>query len=170
VAIIQDDCRNLLKYVKPESVQLMLTSPPYANFVYRSIKDRQKTHKKSRFVLENKSVVKPYGDDPRDFGRLGYKEFMQEIKDLMKKLYIVTKPGGYNVWIVKDYRLPEMGIPYVDFHSDIAHAGENVGFKYHDLIIWDQNEQRKLVLLGYPSVFYVNINHTFIVVLRKPVK
>ena len=40
-------------------------------------------------------------------------------------------------------------------------------FKLHDLIVWDQNEQRSLVLLGYPSVFYTNQNCSFIVVMRK---
>jgi len=168
--IICDDCRNLLKYVEPDSVQLMLTSPPYANFINRSIKDRQKTHKTSWLVQKNNSVVKTYGEDPRDFGNLPYKEFLKEIKDLMRKLFIVTKPGGYNVWVVKDHREPEKGRPIINVHSDFASIGEEVGFVYHDLIIWDQNEQRSLVLLGYPSVFYVNINHTFLVVLRKPIK
>ena len=42
------------------------------------------------------------------------------------------------------------------------------GFLYHDLIVWDQNDQRSLVLLGYPTVFYVNQNHSYLVVLRKP--
>jgi DNA modification methylase len=146
----------------------MLTSPPYANFIHRSVEDRTKTHKTSRFVIDNKSVVKPYGEDPRDFGNLPYDDFIKEIQNLMEKLFIVTKPGGYNVWVVKDHRDPQNGRPFIDVHSDIAHAGERVGFLYHDLIIWDQNEQRSLVLLGYPSVFYVNINHTFLVVLRKP--
>lgn len=86
----------------------------------------------------------------------------------MTELYRVIKPGGYNVWVVKDCRDPQNGKPFIDFHSDIAHTGEEAGFLYHDLIVWDQNEQRSLVLLGYPSVFYVNINHTFLVVLRKP--
>jgi len=166
--VIQGDCRDLLQWVEPNSVQLMLTSPPYANFIHRSVKDRMKTHKNSKLVLENKSVVKPYGDDPRDFGNLPYDEFIKEIQSLMEKLFIVTKPGGYNVWVVKDHRDPQGGRPLIDVHSDIAHAGERAGFLYHDLIIWDQNEQRSLVLLGYPSVFYVNINHTFLVVLRKP--
>jgi len=166
--IIQDDCRNLLKYVKPNSVQLMLTSPPYANFIHKSVKDRKNTHKNSILVSENLSVVKPYGDDPKDFGNLEYEPFLEEIKKLMKKLFIVTKPGGYNVWVVKDCRDPQNGKPFIPFHSDLAKIGEEVGFLWHDLIIWDQNEQRRLVLLGYPSVFYVNINHTFLVVLRKP--
>lgn len=166
--IIQGDCRDLLQWIEPDSVQLVFTSPPYANFIHRSVEDRAKTHKTSRLVLDNKSVVKPYGDDPRDFGNLPYDAFIKEIQGLMEKLYIVTKPGGYNVWVVKDHRDPQNGRPFIDVHSDIAHAGERAGFLYHDLIIWDQNEQRSLVLLGYPSVFYVNINHTFLVVLRKP--
>jgi len=167
--IINGDSRDLLNWVEPDSVQLMFTSPPYANFIHRSIKDRQKTHKNSWLVQKNISVVKPYGDDPRDFGNLTYKKFLEQIKDLMKKLYIVTKPGGYNVWVVKDNRDPQGGHPIIPVHSDFARIGEKAGFIYHDLIIWDQNEQRRLVLLGYPSVFYVNINHTFLVVLRKPI-
>lgn len=166
--VIQRDCRELLDWVEPNSVQLMFTSPPYANFIKRSVEDRRKTHKKSRLVFDNKSVVKPYGEDERDFGNLPYDEFLNEIEKLMRTLFIVTKPGGYNIWIVKDCRDPQNGKPFIDFHSDIGHVGEKVGFLYHDLIIWDQNEQRSLVLLGYPSVFYVNINHTFLVVLRKP--
>ncbi|MGC9086543.1 MAG: DNA methyltransferase [Thermoproteota archaeon] len=166
--IICGDCRDLLNWVKPNSVQLMFTSPPYANFIHRSIEDRKKTHKNSWLVLKNVSVVKPYGEDSRDFGNLPYDRFLEEIKELMKKLFIVTKPGGYNVWVVKDHRDPQGGRPLIPVHSDFARIGEEVGFVYHDLIIWDQNEQRSLVLLGYPSVFYVNINHTFLVVLRKP--
>ncbi|MHA1677091.1 MAG: DNA methyltransferase, partial [Candidatus Njordarchaeales archaeon] len=166
--IICGDCRDLLKWVKPNSVQLVFTSPPYANFIHRSVQDRQKTHKNSWLVLKNVSVVKPYGQDPRDFGNLPYDKFLEEIKELMKKLFIVTKPGGYNVWVVKDHRDPQNGRPIIPVHSDFARIGEEAGFIYHDLIIWDQNEQRSLVLLGFPSVFYVNINHTFLVVLRKP--
>ena len=166
--VVCGDCRDLLKWVEPNSVQLMFTSPPYANFIHRSIEDRQKTHKNSWLVQKNVSVVKPYGEDPRDFGNLPYEKFLEEIKDLMKKLLMVTKPGGYNVWVVKDHRDPQGGRPIIPVHSDFARIGEEVGFIYHDLIIWDQNEQRSLVLLGYPSVFYVNINHTFLVVLRKP--
>jgi hypothetical protein len=112
--------------------------------------------------------VKPYGEDERDFGNLSYNEFLEEIGNLMKKLMTVTKPGGYNIWVVKDCRDTQNGKPFIDFHSNIANLGEKAGFLYHDLIVWDQNAQRSLVLLGYPSVFYVNINHTFLVVLRKP--
>jgi DNA modification methylase len=67
---------------------------------------------------------------------------------------------------VKDYRLPP-GQPYVSMHSDIAKMAEEAGWLWHDLIVWDQNEQRSLVLLGYPTRFYTNQNCSFIVVLRR---
>ena len=70
-------------------------------------------------------------------------------------------------WVVKDYRDTKNKIPYVPFHSDLATVGQEVGWLYQDLIIWDQTGQRRLVLLGYPSVLYVNQNCSFIVVFRK---
>jgi DNA modification methylase len=167
-SVVCGDSRNLLDWVEPESVQLVFTSPPYADFIHRSVRDRSKTHKNSKLVLDNKSVVKAYGSSPKDFGNLQYEEFLKQIRELMVALLTVTLPGGYNVWVVKDCRDTEDGVPLIDVHSDIARLGQEVGFLYHDLIIWDQNDQRSLVLLGYPSVFYVNVNHTFLVVLRKP--
>jgi DNA modification methylase len=165
---IHDDCRNVLDHVDPGSVQLVVTSPPYANFIQKAEDDRKKTHKNSIITEENNSRVKRYSDDPADFGNLHYDEFLSDIKGLMEKLLVVTKAGGYNAWIVKDARDTRRGVPYVPFHSDFARLGEVAGFKFHDLIVWDQNEQRRLVLLGYPSVFYTNQNCSFIVVLRKP--
>ena len=164
---IKGDCRDVLNFVEPGRVQLMVTSPPYANFIQKSEDDRQKTHKNSVLTGENNSRVKRYSGMAEDFGNLEYDDFLLNIKGLMKKLLVVTKKGGYNVWIVKDSRDTKRGIPYVAFHSDFARAGEEAGFKFHDLTVWDQNEHRRLVLLGYPTVFYTNQNCSFIVVLRK---
>lgn len=165
--IINDDCRNMLDYIEQDSVQLIVTSPPYANFIQKSLEDRKNTHKNSKIVEENKSVVKQYSNDELDFGNYEYERFLSELKPVLKKCFKVTKNKGYNVWIVKDYRDTKNGIPYVDFHSDLAKLGKEVGFKYHDLIIWDQGEQRKLILLGYPSIFYTNQNCSFLVIFRK---
>jgi DNA modification methylase len=161
-----DDCRNLEKYLEPDSVALTFTSPPYADFIQRSIADRQKTHKKSRIVLDNKSVVKQYSDHEQDFGNLQYDLFLDESKELFEKLLSVTKPDGYAVWVVKDYRLPP-DRPYISMHSDLAQKAQEAGWLWHDLIVWDQNAQRRLVLLGFPTRFYTNQNCSFLIVLRK---
>lgn len=165
--IIEGDCLKEIKKVNDESIQLTFTSPPYADLLLKVEDDRKNRHKHSRIVEENNSTAKPYSDSEKDFGNMNIKEYSNNVLKLMKKLYKKTKKGGYNIWVVKDFRDVKNKIPYVDLHSLIAELGQKAGFKYHDLIIWDQNEQRSLVLLGYPSVFYVNQNHSYLVVLRK---
>ncbi|MDQ3713112.1 MAG: site-specific DNA-methyltransferase [Acidobacteriota bacterium] len=159
--IVNDDCRNLLNHVRPEKIQVTVTSLPYADFIRKSVEDRKTVHKKSVIKHENNSTVKAYSDDSRDFGSLPYKDFLEEIKIVLKANFTVTKNGGYSAWIVKDYRDTKNKVPYVPFHSDLARAGEEVGFKFHDLIVWDQTGQRRLILLGYPTVFYTNQNSKF---------
>lgn len=67
---VNDDCRNILDHVPPKSVQLMVTSPPYANFIQKSVMDREKTHKTSLITHENNSTVNPYSEKKEDFGNL----------------------------------------------------------------------------------------------------
>ncbi len=165
--IINDDCRNLSKYIRENKIQLTVTSPPYADFIQKSVEDRKNTHKTSLIKHQNNSTVKQYSDHSDDFGNLPYNKFLIEIEEILKLNYNVTKKGGYSVWVVKDYRDTKNKIPYIPFHSDLAQVGKKAGWKYHDLIIWDQTGQRKLVLLGYPSVLYTNQNCSFIVTFRK---
>jgi DNA modification methylase len=165
--IVHDDCRNMLQYVGKDEIQVTVTSPPYANFIQKSLKDRETTHKTSVIKLENNSSVKQYSQEKNDFGNLSYPEFLEQIKQILKDNLEATKAGGYSCWVVKDYRDTKNKVPYIPFHSDLARAGEEVGWRYHDLIIWDQTGQRRLVLLGYPSILYTNQNCSFIVIFRK---
>jgi len=166
--ILQGDCRKVLRTLPSAKFQLLITSPPYADFIHRSVEDRKHTHKKSIIRLENNSRVKAYSDSPDDFGNLPYSEFLRELENVLAECYRLIRPGGYQVWVVKDHRDTRAGIPYIAVHSDLVDVAKRVGLVIHDLIIWDQNEQRRLVLLGYPSVFYTNQNCSFLVVLRKP--
>lgn len=165
--IRKGDCCEVLKSIEDDTVQLTITSPPYADLIHKVVEDRTLHHKNSAFVTENNATTNIYSDDEKDLGNMSMDEYIKKVEIIMSELYRVAKPGGYNAWVVKDFRDTKNKIPYIDLHSKIAYAGEKAGFKYHDLIIWDQNQHRKLVLLGYPSVFYVNQNHSYIVVLRK---
>jgi len=166
--IINDDCRNMLKHIRKEKIQLTVTSPPYADFIQKSLKDRATVHKTSIISHENNSTVKQYSEHEHDFGNLPYKDFLKNIKQILKDNFEITKPGGYSCWVVKDYRDTKNKVPYIPFHSDLATVGQEAGWLFQDIIVWDQTGQRRLVLLGYPSVFYVNQNCSFIVVFRKP--
>lgn len=166
--IINDDCRNMLKHIRKDKIQLTVTSPPYADFIQKSLKDRATVHKTSIIEHENNSTVKQYSEHEHDFGNLPYKDFLKGIKNILKDNFEITKPGGYSCWVVKDYRDTKNKIPYIPFHSDLATVGQEAGWLYQDLIIWDQTGHKKLEQLGFPSVFYVNQNCSFIVVFRKP--
>ena len=163
--IYNGDCEMLLDMVPNDSIQLTLTSPPYADLIHKVVDDRANRHKNSAFVTENNATTKIYSNNANDLGNMSLEAY--KVMRIMRKLYTKTKPGGYNVWVVKHFRDIKNKIPYVDLHSAIAECGSNAGFVYHDLIIWDQNEQRSLVLLGYPSVFYVNQNHSYLVIMRR---
>lgn len=166
--IIQGDCEIALDELADTSIQLTFTSPPYADLIHKVVEDREKRHKHSAFVEKNNATTNVYSDNEADLGNMPMEVYKEKVVRIMEKLYRKTKPGGYNIWVVKDFRDIKNKIPYVDLHSAIAECGSKAGFVYHDLIIWDQNEQRSLVLLGYPSVFYVNQNHSYLVVLRRP--
>ena len=107
-----------------------------------------------------------YSKSKKDFGNLDYETFLEELGPIFSDLLKVTESDGYSIWVVKDYRMTPK-VPYVSFHSDIARVAQENGWLWHDLIVWDQNEQRRLVLLGYPTRFYTNQNCSFIVVFRK---
>ena len=166
--IVNDDCRNLLKYFKHKNVQVTVTSPPYADFIQKSVKDRATTHKTSIITHENNSTVKQYSDHEHDFGNLPYKDFLKGIKKILKDNFKITKPGGYSCWVVKDYRDTKNKIPYIPFHSDLALVGQEAGWLFQDLIVWDQTGHRRVEPIGYPSVMYVNQTCSFIIVFRKP--
>lgn len=161
------DCESKLKDIKDGEIQLTITSPPYANLIHIALKDRNKRGGKSYFETKNNSQVKIYSELDEDLGNMTMDEYKEKVSNIMKLLYDKTKVGGYNIWVVKDFRDTKNGIPYVNLHQAIIECGVAGGFIHHDLIIWDQNENRSLVLLGYPSIFYVNQNNSYIVVFRK---
>lgn len=165
--VLTGDCRTILRTLPDDYFQLLVTSPPYADFIHRSVADRKKTHKTSIIARENNSRVRAYSDSPLDFGNLSYDKFLRDLRDVLAETHRVLRPGGYQVWVVKDHRDTARGIPYIPVHSDLARVAGDVGLVLHDLIVWNQNEQRRLVLLGFPSVFYTNQNCSFLVVLRK---
>lgn len=163
--IICDDCRNMLKHIAPGSVQLTCTSPPYADFIQKSLENRKNPGQRS--IAWRCSTIRQYSEEERDFGNLSYEDFLEEITELLKTNLVVTKVGGYSVWVVRDYRDAKNGKPYINFHSAMAEAGERAGWLFHDLIVWDQNDEKSLACLGHPTIFYTNQNNSYLVVFRK---
>lgn len=170
--MINDSALNLAKYIPEESVDLILTSPPYSNLLNK-IRDNfaDKDFENNKYKNQSRKLAKPYSKEKDDLGNISYREYLFKIENIFSSLQNVAKQGTYNVWVVRDFRDIDDGYPYVSLHSDLMKVAQKAGWIFWDLIIWDQSNQRKLVRLGGKKSrrFYFNIGYSFILVFRKNV-
>lgn len=171
--IYNKSCTLLKKYVEKDSIDLILTSPPYSNLLNITIENfASSDYSKNQYKGEGRKLPKPYSKEDKDFGNLSWSNYCRKIKKLMKDLLSIARPGSYNVWVVRDFRDMEEGIPLVNLHGKIIELGTKAGWILSDVIIWDQTSQRKLVKMGGAKSrrFYYNIGHSYIVVFRKNIE
>lgn len=148
-----EDAKNLLRYVKPNSVDLVITSPPYWNIHTRK---RTADYKEPR----------PYSSLERDLGNISdFNRFIDELKSIFEKVHTVLKGGKRCIVIVMDIR---QGSKFIPFHMNIVNMMSEIGFILEDIIIWDRRkEYSNLRPLGYPYVFIVNKIHEYILIFKK---
>ncbi len=150
--MIQDDARNLGRYLQPGGADFVLTSPPYWNIM------------ESPRSADLKAP-RPYGESSRDLGRVeNYRDYLQHLERIFKQVALILKPGGYCVAVVMDIRKKSSFYP---LHLDLARCLEKVGLALDDIIIWDRRaEYNRLRPLGYPAVFRVNKVHEYVMVFK----
>lgn len=171
--VIQDSAMNVAKHLPIDSVDFILTSPPYANLLNKIRENfADKDYNGNTYKNQSRKLAKPYSKHEEDLGNTTYEEYLVKMKEMFSSLHQVTKQGAYNVWVVRDYRDMENNIPYMSLHSDLMRVAQEAGWKMWDMIIWDQSNQRKLVRLGGNKSrrYYFNIGHSFILVFRKNIK
>jgi DNA modification methylase len=152
--IYRCDARRLRQHLEPDSVDMVITSPPYWDILSQ------------KRTADGKSV-RDYGDITEDLGKIeSYEEFLDQLAGVFRPVYEVLRPGKYCIVVVMDLRKKNTFYP---FHADIARMMEHIGFIYDDLIIWDRHhEYNNLRPLGYPSVFRINKCHEYILIFQKP--
>lgn len=150
---ICDDAFNLNKYIKPNSIDFVVTSPPYWDIL---------SQKRSADYHEKRE----YKNGDGDLGKISdYQLFIKSLKNLFTLIYKVLKKNKYCVINVMDIRKKDKFYP---LHSDLAEALENIGFIYDDIIIWDRrSEYNNLRPLGYPAVFRINKIHEYLLIFKK---
>ena len=151
---IEDDARNLLQHVQPESVDFVVTSPPYWDILLRERTADYKT-------------VRNYGDSDQDLGRISdYSDFLDSLAAVFTNVFTTLKPGCYCCVVVSDLR---KGSSFYPLHADLAAKMQHIGFRFDDIIIWDRRrEYNNLRPLGHPSVFRINKVHEYILIFQKP--
>lgn len=151
--IINDSAENIEKYIKQDSIDLTITSPPYWDILNRQ---RTADHK----------AIRNYGNSTVDLGNIeDYDQFLSMLQNIFKKVYWATKLGRYCIVVVMDIR--KNSKLYL-FHSDLIKKMSEINFSLCDIVIWDrQKEYNNMRPLGYPYSFIVNKVHEYILIFKK---
>jgi len=165
--VIVDDARNMTAHVPKNSIDFLLTSPPYSTLL-KSVRGNFAYKWREHSAIDPIANPRPYSKKRGDLGNMLYPQFLEAIGETMKASLIVLRPESYAVWVVKDYRDVKHNVPYVNFHGDIISGATRAGFVLWDIRIYDQTKFRPLVCLGFPSRnFYLNIGHSYLLTFKK---
>lgn len=155
--IIKGDCRVELKKLSKNSVDLIVTSPPYWNIL-------DKVDHKVKQERISKNLLKNYQNLKNDISNIkDYEKFLDELKTIFKEGYRVLKNKKYLCIIVSDFRHKSK---YYMFHSDLIKRLEQIGFQTKGLTVLYQRHKR-VFPYGYPYAFVPNIHNQFILILQK---
>lgn len=156
--VIEGDARHVLTTLDTDSVDFVVTSPPYWQILHK------KDHKVKQ-EREAKGLATRYSeDDPRDLGNIeSYETFLKELTGIFAECGRVLRPKQYLAAIVGDFR---DGGRYRMFHADLAaQLEEQTPFVVKGVTILYQTHKR-VFPYGYPAAFVPNLHHQYIVILR----
>ena len=154
----EGDARILASKLEPDSISLIVTSPPYWGIL-----NKKADHKVQQERLAN-GLATNYGDDSRDLGIIeAYDDFVEDLARTLAACGEALAPKRYMALIVSDFR---HGSRYYMLHADIARAMEKRGYVLQAMNVLYQRHKR-VFPYGYPHAYVANVHHQNIVVLRK---
>ena len=156
--VLEGDARQLLPRITDESVDFVVTSPPYWSIL------KKEDHKVRQERIAN-GLSTDYGNDPRDLGQISsYDEFLRELTGIFSECRRVLRPGKFMAIVVSDFRDKSR---YIMFHADLAQSLEAVGLEMRGLKVLYQRHKR-VFPYGYPYSYVPNIHHQYILILQRP--
>lgn len=156
--ILEGDARDIVATIPDESVDFVVTSPPYWSIL------KKQDHKVRQERIE-KGLAKDYGNDERDLGKIeNYEDFLRELSAIFGACARTLKRGRYMTIIVSDFRDKSK---YIMFHADLAHALQEYGLEMRGLKVLYQRH-KKVFPYGYPYSYVPNIHNQYILILQKP--
>jgi DNA modification methylase len=147
------DSRKISKTIEAESIDLVVTSPPYWDILNQ------------KRTVDGK-VIRNYSNDFEDLGNIpDYDLFLSDLKDVYSEVYKVMKPGARCIAVVMDIRKKDKFYP---LHEDQSRIMREIGFELDEYVIWDrQRDYNNMKTLGYPYVYRFNRVHEFICIYLK---
>jgi len=153
---ICDDARNIGAYLPPESVSLIVTSPPYANLLNRQRrnKSRRSNERRNHQYLK----VEQYSQDERDLGTLTLDEYGTAMEEIFRGLLPLLRPKAHCVVNVPDMWWENQRMT---IHITVVEALRRAGYELRNTIIWDRtNIVNRIGIFGWPNN-YITMGTTF---------
>jgi DNA modification methylase len=153
---IQDDARNIPRYLREETVSLILTSPPYANLLNRRRKNKSRRGDLRR--NEQFMQIEQYSQDARDLGTLDPPQFGKAMEEIFGGILPLLRPKAHCVINIPDMWWQNERIT---LHIIIVEALRRAGYELRNTIIWDRtNIVNRIGIFGWPSN-YITMGTTF---------
>lgn len=150
------DARLLVKELPENSLDLIVTSPPYWNILHKE--DHKAKRERKDHDLDTR-----YSDDVRDLGNLhDYQEFLDELSSILGACTYALKPKKYMALIVSDFRDKSK---FVMFHADLAKSLEKYNLELRGITVLYQRH-KKIFPYGYPYAYVPNIHHQYILIMQ----
>jgi len=155
--VIQGDSRLVIPTLAPNSVKLVVTSPPYWNILHKQ--DHKAKQERIAHGLDTQ-----YSNAAADLGNIEtYPEFLRTIAETLALTRTCLVDGGYLCIVVGDFRHKAK---YFMMHADIARAMEGRGFTLKGITVLYQRHKR-VFPYGFPYSYVPNLHHQYIVILAK---
>lgn len=164
--LINEDSREALKKLESNSVDFVVTSPPYW-----SILNKKADHKVKRDRVANNLATNYSDDDAADLANVeDYEDFVNAlVTGFVLPSARALKTGKYLCLVVSDFRHKSR---FVSFHSDLIQTldgrdiqdGGKLALQGVKVLI--QNH-KSLLPYGYPFAYVENIHHQYVLIFRK---
>ena len=164
--ILNQDLRedNSLRELESNSIQLIITSPPYFN-----VRDYERHSRSKRTLLQDAKIYRNLNTQEKTI--VEYETYLREMKEIFFRLKRLLKTTGYIIVIISDITSNHIHFP-LSFHffnllTEI--------YIWEETIIWDKilefNDKKHRVqkYLYQPFSFYYkpNWSHEYILIFRK---
>ena len=154
--ILQGDARDLVEELDSNSVDFVVTSPPYWNILHKE--DHKAKQERKDHNLDTR-----YSDDQRDLGNIDdYPEFLSQVSSILGACGRPLKRKKYMAVIVSDFRNKST---FHMFHADLANALAKYNLGLRGITILYQRHKR-IFPYGYPFAYVPNIHHQYILILQ----
>ena len=155
--IMEGDARDILKTLNDNTVDFVVTSPPYWNILHKQ------DHKVEQERVARGLATRYSQDDVRDLGNIKcYDKFVEELVGVFRECSRILREKRYLAIVVGDFRDKSQ---YKMFHADLASELEAINYVLKGVKILYQPNKR-VFPYGYPYAYVPNIHHQSILIMR----